>query len=190
MANLVGNPSASFLAELAEINPDGTTPASPAQMNSRLQRLLDNDARVNSRFEAGDWLPELWTYSGGISSDPGQAYVLPSHTELKYARAGHLVTVSGQLAISDGNTGSGLFAFTLPYPTLQRYAMGVAFKHGGSASQIVVAIELGLGFVGYPNHVAALRREVENSFHLNYEHFGGSLSIFRIGLTYPANVNL
>lgn len=39
---LTGDPNASFDATLDNINSNGTTPASPTEMNSRYQKLLDN----------------------------------------------------------------------------------------------------------------------------------------------------
>lgn len=43
---LTGDPNASFDATLDNINSNGTTPASPTEMNSRYQKLLDNLAAL------------------------------------------------------------------------------------------------------------------------------------------------
>lgn len=46
MADLTGNPAAAVDLVMPDINEDGSTPASPGEMNSRYQQLLDNDARL------------------------------------------------------------------------------------------------------------------------------------------------
>jgi hypothetical protein len=63
MPNLVGDPNANFLAEVAEIKPDGTTPASPAELNNRYQRLLDNDLYLRNRVAA---VEESFQVSGAV----------------------------------------------------------------------------------------------------------------------------
>jgi len=54
MPFLTGDPNAALNVALDDINTDGTTSASPTELNSRYQQVMDNDARLDADRAALD----------------------------------------------------------------------------------------------------------------------------------------
>ncbi len=119
MAKLVGNPNVSFLAELDRINPDGTTPASPAEMNTRLQRLLDNDAALNKLNQYLDDLDRgvLHFLSHAVSQDisiPSGGEVLLFKTFIRMRGGGIFRVKRGSSVFSGANNRRWVIKTTSP----------------------------------------------------------------------------